>query len=67
MPRFYFHVTNGQMIRDQDGDLCGSVEDAKREAIMIARELGHASAPTARWRNVSVTDEDGKEVFRTPI
>ena len=67
MPRFFFHVTNGKTIRDQDGDSFESVEEAKRHAVTIARELGHASSQTAARQNVFVTDEDGTEVFRTPI
>jgi hypothetical protein len=67
MPRYYFHVTNGETTRDQDGDLFESVEEAKRHAVTIARELGHASSAAGARRHVCVTDEEGKEVFRTPI
>jgi len=67
MPRFFFHVTNGDLTQDRDGDLCESVEDAKRHAITVARELGHASSQTGIRRIVSVTDEGGTEIFRTPI
>jgi hypothetical protein len=67
MPRFFFHVSNGDTIKDEQGDICESVEQAKRQAVTIARELGHANPDTNARKNVCVMDEQGNEVFRTPI
>jgi len=67
MPRFYFHVTNGKTVPDEIGDQFESVDEAIRHAITMARELGHATPPTNIRRNVAVIDEQGHEVFRTPI
>jgi hypothetical protein len=67
MPRFYFQVTNGKTIPDEIGDRFDSVDEAIRHAITMARELGHARPPTNTRENVSVIDEHGNEVFRTPI
>src|SRR4030088_2261997 len=40
MPKFFFHLTNGETVRDDRGTRCTTVEEAKAFAQGVAAELG---------------------------
>lgn len=68
MPQFFFNLTNGDTIRDERGTRCDTVEDARTYALAVAAELGR-NRPAAELNTLAlcVTDEAGREVFRTKL
>jgi hypothetical protein len=68
MPNFFFHFTNGETVRDDRGTHCTSVEEAKAFALAVAAELGRNRPPKEiEHLAVCVTDETGREAFRTKV
>lgn len=68
MPQFFFNLTNGETVRDDRGTRCDTVEDAKKFALAVAAELGrNKSLEELEALALCVTDETGREVFRTKL
>ena len=68
MPQFYFNLTNGETVRDEQGTRCDTVEDVKAYALAVAAELGRNRSPEElNTLALCVTDETGQEVFRTKV
>jgi hypothetical protein len=68
MPQFFFHLTNGDTVRDEVGTRCDTLEDAREFALAVAAELGrNRSAAELEALALSVTDQSGREVFRTKL
>jgi hypothetical protein len=66
--RYFFHLSDGTFIEDDAGEVCSTVEEAKRFAMSVAAELGqNRDAKDFEGGYVCVTDEGGTEVFRTPL
>jgi hypothetical protein len=66
MPRYYFHLDDGQRIEDYSGNELPDVTNAKHIAGMIARKFAQtdmANRTPSKWF-IIVTDEDGDEVHR---
>ena len=36
MPRYYFHVVNGEFVPDREGLECSTLDEAKKQAVIIA-------------------------------
>ena len=71
MPRYYFHITNGQESLDNSKgmDLPGNAA-AREEAVVLASELRHGKVKPGRsWQGwfVSVVDQHGHKVDSVPI
>ena len=67
MPRFFFNLTNHTKIKDDRGELC-TLDEARNTALEVAAELGrNQNRNKLRGLSISVTDEDGLELFRTPL
>jgi hypothetical protein len=69
MARYFFDLTNGDSISvDEVGEEFDLVEEARGHALRVARELCR-NRPWAvdLGRYISVTDEWGVVVFRTPL
>jgi Domain of unknown function (DUF6894) len=71
MPRYYFHITNGQeTLKNPKGmELPGNAA-ARDEAVRLARELKHGKvAPGRNWEDwfVAVVDQHGHQVDSVPI
>src|SRR5262245_7169938 len=71
MPRYYFHITDGQeSLKNPKGmDLPGNAA-AREEAVVLANELKHGKVmPGRNWRGwfVSVVDQHGHQVESVPI
>ena len=67
MPRFFFNLTNHKKIKDDRGELC-TLGEARNTALEVAAELGrNQNRNKLRGFSISVTDEDGLELFRTPL
>jgi len=64
--RYFFHLDNGNQIEDDEGVECKSAKEACEYARQVAFELdAHKPEAPNHLSWIRVTDEDGKEVFRT--
>lgn len=68
MPNFFFHLIDGNTLRDDLGTPCGNVEEARTFALGVAAELGR-NKPLSEIDDLAicVTDESGNEIFRTKV
>ena len=71
MPRYDFHLTNGdETLENHKGlDLPGDAA-AREQALIVARDLKHGKLmPDRDWAGwvVTVTDQQGREVEAVPI
>jgi hypothetical protein len=69
MTRFFFHVANGEELRDEAGMVLRSVREAREEALLTASELLGGNGPfwnIPAW-TVRVTDDAGKDVFTVKV
>jgi hypothetical protein len=68
MARYFFHVSNAAETEGENGEEYASLDEAKRSASEVARELGrNRREGEIRGKYVRVTDESGCEVFRTAL
>jgi hypothetical protein len=68
MARFYFHLTNGDTIKDDEGEPYATAEQARAHAEKVARELArNRTHNELRRRALCVTDEAGRQVVRIPL
>jgi hypothetical protein len=68
MPRYFFDVTNGTTLADQVGEEFALVEAARGHAVAVARELSRNGLSLGLvGRFISVVDEGGVVIFRTPL
>jgi hypothetical protein len=66
MPKFHFEIVDGYKIEDPVGmDLKGS-DQAKTLANAIAKQIA-VDVGAASARNVVVINDEGEEVYKTPI
>ena len=64
MPRFHFHLIDGERMLDSVGRQLPSQDEARKEAKRMAK--CHA-ALRERWHYVEVTDEAGERILRVPL
>jgi hypothetical protein len=68
MPRYFFHLTNGDSVADEVGEEFDVVEAARAHAIAVVRELSGNRMPDALVGcYISVVDEQGVVVFKVPL
>ncbi|HEY6994491.1 MAG TPA: hypothetical protein VH397_12325 [Xanthobacteraceae bacterium] len=68
MPSFSFQLSNGDTFRDDAETAFGTLEEAKEFARSVAAELGRNRSPEEiEHLSIRVTDETGREVFRTKL
>ena len=68
MARYFFNLTNGSTIRDPDGEELAGLDEAKATAALAAHDFASNKQRTeVTGVYICVTDEHGKEVFRTPL
>ena len=73
MPRYFFHVREGDVLLpdDDEGQELQSVKEAQQEAIQTARELLSEAALAGRAASlnyqIEVVDEGGVTVFVMPV
>jgi hypothetical protein len=65
MPRFFFHLSDGTTLRDEEGENCQDAAAARVHAHKVARELAQGDA--FRGLVLKVTDEQGTELTRVAI
>jgi hypothetical protein len=59
MGLYYFHITDNDFLKDEEGEEHPCPESAKAQAILIARELAGSSLVGSE---VCVTDERGNQL-----
>ena len=67
MPRYFFHVVDGDFIPDAEGVECESSEQLKDQAVRITGEMlldQGASIWTTRHLDMFVTDENNRTHLR---
>jgi len=68
MAHYFFNMTNGNTIRDPDGEELPDLGSAKKTARLVAQDVARNKLrPQTAGVYVYVTDERGKKVFRTPL
>jgi hypothetical protein len=67
MHRFYFHLSDHTKIDDEKTEACRTIDDARTHACHIATELARVKRKESRGLFIRVTDQNGKEVFRTAV
>ena len=67
MPIFHFDIADGVRLEDPVGLDCANESDARKTADLIARQIAIDLADGSRNRSVVVIDEDGSEIYTTPV
>jgi hypothetical protein len=68
VPRYFFHLTNGETLADEVGEEFDLVEEARGHATAVARELSRNRLPLALvGRYIAVVDEQGVVVFKIAL
>jgi hypothetical protein len=65
MPRYFFHLTNGVTLEDVDGENFNLLAEARGHAVSVALELARDGGLDGK--SISVMDEQGVVVFKTPL
>ena len=70
MPRYFFHIRDGESIDDPDGMYLPDTRTARLEAMRSARDLMAEDVRRGRlsltsW--IEVTDEHGEAIFAVPF
>jgi hypothetical protein len=67
MPIFHFDIADGVRLEDPVGLDCANESDARKTADLIARQIAIDLADGNPDRSVVVVDEDGSEIYTTPV
>ncbi|MDB5504094.1 MAG: hypothetical protein JWR89_3996 [Tardiphaga sp.] len=66
MPKYHFEIVDGYKLEDPVGLECRDELQARTVAKDIARQIAIDIESTTQ-RNVVVVDDDGEEIYKTPI
>ena len=67
MPIFHFDIADSVRLEDPVGLDCANESDARKTADLIARQIAIDLDDGDRGRSVVVVDEDGSEIYTTPV
>ena len=70
MPRYFFHLRDGDWVDDPDGMFFPDVRTARLEAIRSARDIMAEDVRRGRLslsHRIEVTDENGEPVLAVPF
>ena len=70
MPRFFFHIRDGEPIDDPDGMFLPDTRSARLEAVRNARDIMAGEVRRGRLQLTSwieVADENGESIFAVPF
>ena len=67
MPIFHFDIADDVRLEDPVGLNCANESDARKTADLIARQIAIDLADGNPDRSVVVVDEDGSEIYTTPV
>jgi len=70
VPRYFFNMVDGSsrnLLKDSDGAEFSDLNEARKEAVGLARDVArHGFQGSAIWQ-VVVTDESGRDVLTIPL
>jgi len=68
MPKYFFHLAGDLPARDLLGHECANDAEARAHGSFIAHRIGTEKPEMVREENfISVTDEQGKEIYQLPL
>ena len=67
MPIFHFDIADGVRLEDPVGLDCANESDARKTADLIARHIAIDLDSDGEERSVEVVNEDGSEIYKTPV
>lgn len=70
MPRFFFHVHDGQDQRDEEGTELANAGEARNQALKLLGALLEESAEhgwSSKWWHVTVTNDVGSSLFEVRV
>ncbi len=70
MPRFFFHIRDGETLDDPDGMFLPDVRSARLEAVRSARDIMAGDLRRGRLHLsscIEVTDAQGEPIFALPF
>lgn len=70
MPRFFFHIRDGEPVDDPDGMFLPDARTARLEAIRSARDIMAEDIRRGRLSlssSIEVTDENGEPILAVPF
>ena len=70
MPRFFFHIRDGESVDDPDGMFLPDARTARLEAIRSARDIMAEDVRRGRLSlssSIEVTDENGEPILAVPF
>ena len=67
MPKYHFEIVDGFRLEDPIGQDCSGDAQAKRVANNMARQIAEDIRRDDNDRTVVVLDDNGAEVYKTPI
>jgi hypothetical protein len=68
MPRYFFHLTDGQTVPDHRGEELGSPETAREHAVAVVQELSRGGlSDLLAGRHIVVSDERGVVLFKVSL
>ena len=70
MPRFFFHIRDGESVEDPDGMFLPDARTARLEAIRSARDIMAEDIRRGRLSlssSIEVTDENGEPILAVPF
>ena len=70
MPRFYLHLYDDHVVKDEEGIFLADADEARREAVRNARSIIAEQAENGRinlkhW--IDIVDENGEPVLTVPF
>ena len=70
MPRFFFHIRDGESVEDPDGMFLPDARTARLEAVRSARDIMAEDVRRGRLSLsslIEVTDENGEPILAVPF
>jgi hypothetical protein len=67
MPHYFFDVKNGHRLIDPAGPDCRDDQEAKDQAIIIARQIAADAPETSGGRKIAVLNSQREEIGKVPV
>jgi hypothetical protein len=67
MPRYFFDIKNGHRLIDPEGLDCRDDQQAKDQAVVIARQIAADAPETSGGRKIAVLNSQREEIGRVPV
>ncbi|WP_046348069.1 DUF6894 family protein [Sphingomonas changbaiensis] len=70
MPRYFFHIVDGRTVRDEEGQECPGLDEARAEAVASARSIMREALWSGRLplnECIEIADEKGQILLTVPF